>query len=681
MAFDAAKAKGSLSVNQRLMTLGVAALAGFAAMIGAGWYQNSKATAALHHEQAIRDKVAGLNSMRIANLELVLAANDAMVDKGSKQIQPERIEKMKASAASLREKMPVLQDLAAMAGKQNLTAGFAGDVDELEKEVVGELPGLITSGAGEQAFDKVDDAIDGAGNRISAVLATLTDEGRTLADAAVVDAGSQSQWALYAQVILGLIGIGVMAILFPMHSSAIRRGVYGVRDSLLRIRDEDLDTQVAGGERGDEFGEMARAAESLRQSAIQKRSMEEHARQQRDQSDAARSAREDQTIKEETQIRFAVEALAGGLIRLADGDLSVSLNQPFREDLEQVREDFNRAVEKLQRVISEVKNNTGSIEANSVQMRSAADDLARRTEQQAASLEQTSAALEEITSTVKTSSSRAEEATKMVDGTKSSAEASGKVVTEAMQAMERIETASNEIGKIINVIDEIAFQTNLLALNAGVEAARAGEAGKGFAVVAQEVRELAGRSAGAAKDIKTLVGRSSTEVRAGVQLVTATGEVLGHIASDVVRINEIVRAIATSASEQAVGIQQINTAISQMDQMTQQNAAMVEETNAASHTMAQDAGKLTELMGQFRIDDSRAMQSQSSAKPATFQPKTQTFQAKAPASRPTVQAASATSRPKTSPARHLADRLAGAFNSKPAANAAAGASSNNWEEF
>jgi methyl-accepting chemotaxis protein len=248
----------------------------------------------------------------------------------------------------------------------------------------------------------------------------------------------------------------------------------------------------------------------------------------------------------------------------------------------------------------------------------------------------------------------------LVGGTKASAEESAKVVSEAMQAMSRIESASSEIGKILNVIDEIAFQTNLLALNAGVEAARAGEAGKGFAVVAQEVRELAGRAAGAAKDIKALIARSSAEVRNGVQLVTATRDALGRIVVDVDRINDVVQAISTTANEQATGIGEINTAISQMDHMTQQNAAMVEQTSAASHTLAQDAQNLSSLISQFQVNKG--------ASPVRLAP----------------QAVTPTTRPASSPARNLVSKLAGAFHQKPtpqAVVAASGSNDSNWEEF
>jgi methyl-accepting chemotaxis protein len=226
-----------------------------------------------------------------------------------------------------------------------------------------------------------------------------------------------------------------------------------------------------------------------------------------------------------------------------------------------------------------------------------------------------------------------------------------------MAAMERIEGASREIGTIINVIDEIAFQTNLLALNAGVEAARAGEAGKGFAVVAQEVRELAGRAAGAAKDIKALISKSGAEVKTGGELVTAAGEALRQIGEDVLRIDGHVKSIVTSAREQSVGLNEINTAISQMDQATQKNAAMVEETNAASHTLATDAENLTQLVRQFNIGEGMN-------------------------ARQTPREASAASHPKTSPARSLIGKVAGAFTGGSAAKKLASSpAGDNWEEF
>jgi methyl-accepting chemotaxis protein len=237
--------------------------------------------------------------------------------------------------------------------------------------------------------------------------------------------------------------------------------------------------------------------------------------------------------------------------------------------------------------------------ASTGEIASAADDLARRTEQQAASLEETAAALEEITATVKNTSEGATYAQKVVSQAKMDADKSGEIVQQAIIAMSGIEKSSQQIGQIIGVIDEIAFQTNLLALNAGVEAARAGDAGRGFAVVASEVRALAQRSAEAAKEIKGLISTSTTQVVQGVNLVGETGKALGRIVTEVNEINGIVFDISAQAQEHASGLQQINIAVNQMDQMTQQNAAMVEQTTAAAHALSQQGAELIRLIGQF----------------------------------------------------------------------------------
>ena len=243
--------------------------------------------------------------------------------------------------------------------------------------------------------------------------------------------------------------------------------------------------------------------------------------------------------------------------------------------------------------------------------------MSRRTEQQAASLEETAAALDQITATVRKTAENSNEARNTVSVTKADTETSGAVVRETVTAMSGIEASSKQIGTIIGVIDEIAFQTNLLALNAGVEAARAGDAGRGFAVVATEVRALAQRSAEAAKEIKALISASSQQVDTGVKLVGETGKALARIAEQVARLNGLVSDISFSAQEQATGLNQVNTAVNQMDQVTQQNAAMVEEATAASHNLSGEAQELARLVGQFRIGESAAAPVLKRAAPTT----------------------------------------------------------------
>lgn len=301
-----------------------------------------------------------------------------------------------------------------------------------------------------------------------------------------------------------------------------------------------------------------------------------------------------------------VDELANALQALSEGDLTRTITTPFLPSLEKLRVDFNQASSKLRVALQTIARNAAAIAAASQQIQSASNDLSRRTEQQAASVEETAAALEEITTTVSDSSHRAQEAGHLVRKTKDNAEHSGQVVGQAVDAMGKIEESAAEIANIIGVIDEIAFQTNLLALNAGVEAARAGDAGKGFAVVAQEVRELAQRSAKAAKEIKALINTSNEHVKCGVALVGETGTALREIAVQVVEVNDNVRAIVETSREQATGLKEINTAVNTMDQGTQQNAAMVEETTAAAHGLAKEAERLFELLAQFYVGSERS---------------------------------------------------------------------------
>jgi methyl-accepting chemotaxis protein len=258
-------------------------------------------------------------------------------------------------------------------------------------------------------------------------------------------------------------------------------------------------------------------------------------------------------------------------------------------------------METLQDTLKAIAASTQGVRAGAHEITAASDDLAHRTEQQAASLEQTAAALDEITAAVHKTAEGAGEARLVAAGSKSDAEHSGAVIHETVQAMSSIDHSSREISNIIGVIDEIAFQTNLLALNAGVEAARAGDAGRGFAVVATEVRALAQRSADAAKEIKALISASRQQVESGVKLVDETGNALGRIVGQVTKLNELIAEIAASALEQATGLKEVNSAVNQMDQVTQQNAAMVEQSTAASHSLASEASELARLVGQFHI--------------------------------------------------------------------------------
>ena len=315
-------------------------------------------------------------------------------------------------------------------------------------------------------------------------------------------------------------------------------------------------------------------------------------------AEEARVQAQEQAISEEQANCRRIFGSAMGAI--AHQDLTVAISDDLPKAYIPLRDDFNRALSGLSDTILEISAACEQIESGARELRSAAGDLSARTEQQAAAVEETAAAIEEITSAVSNAAQRAEEAGKLVARTRQGAEKSGTVVEQAVAAMGAIEQSSREISNIIGVIDEIAFQTNLLALNAGVEAARAGEAGKGFAVVAQEVRELAQRSAKAAKEIKVLITASGEQVQAGVSLVGETGRSLATIVDEVSAVDRHISQIVDTSREQSAALAEINRAVNHMDQNTQQNAAMVEESTAASHSLAEEVSRIVAKLKAFK---------------------------------------------------------------------------------
>lgn len=516
------------------------------------------------------------------------------------------------------------------------------------KETVQQARDLEVSGVGKKWMDQIRAKAGEIAGIEQALLKTRSAEA---ADAAVT--------ARYA-IITGSVAMIVFGLLMLfVVNRAMIRPLAGMTTVMRRLAEGDTSIIVSGSDRRDEIGAIAGAVEVFRQAAVTNRKLEADAEANRE-----RQASEQEEINrvketEAGQVAFVTSNLATGLKRLAAGDLAFQLDDAFAPNFEPLRNDFNQSIRQLATTLAEISESVSGMDNGTREISSGAQDLSRRTEQQAASLEETAAALDQITANVSNSTKRTDEARVVASRANQSAVQSAAVVSHAEEAMTKIEDSSQQISNIIGVIDEIAFQTNLLALNAGVEAARAGDAGKGFAVVAQEVRELAQRSAQAAKEIKGLIHNSSAEVESGVKLVRETGEALKTIGGFIIEINSHMEAIAVSAKEQSTGLAEVNTAVNAMDQTTQQNAAMVEQSTAASSTLAQEAVKLRNLIGQFKLDGMVGTGSSAVRQPA---------RAAAPGNKPVA-----------SPARALGQKLAGAFGGKAATATAVAA--NEWNEF
>ena len=397
--------------------------------------------------------------------------------------------------------------------------------------------------------------------------------------------------------------VAVMVALFLAVRSLAQRPLHGLVRDVERMSKGDFTSDVSNQGRQDEIGLVAKALEGFQHQLAQSHTLAAEAERQRTAAENERQRNEQERSQSTAMQGHVVTVLGSGLAQLSQGNLAYRIAEEFPGDYAALKRDFNNALESLEKAIVSVNTSVINISAGTGEISDSAADLSKRTEQQAASLEETAAALNELTEQVNSSAEHAAVAADTVGRAVKDAEQSGAIVQKAVTSMQGIEQSSQEISRIIGVIDEIAFQTNLLALNAGVEAARAGEAGKGFAVVAQEVRELAQRSATAAKEIKSLINASGEQVKDGVALVGKAGLALDTIAQQVMQIDGLIRQISASASEQATGLKEVNTAVTQMDQVTQQNAAMVEETTAASMALRNEADNLKHLVANFQTED------------------------------------------------------------------------------
>jgi len=437
--------------------------------------------------------------------------------------------------------------------------------------------------------------------------------------------------------VIGLLAAIVLAALIVVLT--ITRPINRITGTMGKLADGDLSVDVNGAERSDEIGAMAKTVQVFKDNMVARAEAEAQIEADRQKQTAEREAREARERAAIAEISDLCDTMAAGNLEkrlnendkdgflltmsqklnglagmlqamtgelatitsaLADGDVTQHVEGDYAGVFGTLKGSVNRMADTLKDFAGRLRNASSAVRDASGEISTGSQDLAQRTESQAASIEETAASMHEITATVKQNADNAQAANQLAGAARQTAEKGGRIVTDAVTAMNGIEQSAQKISDIVGLIDEIAFQTNLLALNASVEAARAGEAGKGFAVVAQEVRALAQRSASASKDIKGLIQESNAQVRSGAGLVQQTGASLDEIVGAVKKVADIVAEIAAASREQATGLDQINTAVASMDETTQRNGALVEETSAAAQALSGQAHELNELVGFFR---------------------------------------------------------------------------------
>jgi methyl-accepting chemotaxis protein len=531
--------------------------------------------------------------------------------------------------------------------------------------------------------------------------------------------------SIVAQIMILLMAVSTIVTLILFYGRRVVKPMVTFSDAVTRLaKGEEI--AISCTDRKDEIGDTARAVDAIRVMVAEKAAKEAAEKADRDLKDAAARAERDRVAAEEkaaadkraedertaaaARVMAELDAAVGGIVNaamsgnfgervslegkqgvirnlaesmnklcetmglamddlvtmlgaLSDGDLTKRITAEYQGTFGTLKDSANATAEKLALTIAEIKKSAREVTNAAAEITTSTTDLSQRTEEQAASLEETSASMEEIAATVKKNAENAQVANQTAGGTREIADRGGQVVAQAVDAMAKIEESSRKISDIIGVIDEIARQTNLLALNAAVEAARAGDAGRGFAVVASEVRSLAQRSSQAAKDIKDLITNSGGQVKDGVDLVNRAGAALTEIVSSIKGVASVVADIANASAEQAGGIEQVNKALTQMDEVTQQNSALVEENAATAKTLESQARAMNERVAVFHLGGTEAP----SVVPAPDADRTVARSAVVPVTRPAAKPSAA---PPASPARRMQASLATALKSDP-----------DWEEF
>ena len=422
-------------------------------------------------------------------------------------------------------------------------------------------------------------------------------------------------FSLRNQMLLQITGLAVVTALIGIFlGQIISRPFDRIGAAIRGVAEGDLSTAIPLTDRREDVGNLARNLENLRGKLSAAADMRR---------------RQERQAQEQQQV---VEHLTAAIAQLAEGNLTAVIQQDFAQDYEGLRHGFNAAMLKLNESISELVNSSREIDGSARDVENASNDLSQRAIEQAANLEETAAAITQLSASVRSTADSAGEADHIMNRAKEGAQTSGQVVTQAMVAMDKIASSSKKITQVTSVIEDLAFQTNLLALNAGVEAARAGEAGRGFAVVASEVRALAQRSSDAAKEINLLIQEAAENVTGGVELVEKAGNSFEALIGEFDKVSASVSSIAAAAREQSIGLEEINTAVDQLDQVTQKNAAVASSVHATGKLMVGEAAKLNRIATGFRVDDRQVRRAvQDSPVPASRQPARAVVNAPAPA--------------------------------------------------